>query len=115
MNRDVLDCKRRAIRMETSENLPRNGNSRKRGSLGTLLFGAVGDVHESNYNEIASDLIKEAALRTRGAGGPWNVDTMAFKGSLLTSRSRILALICATLLLIRPNRISKYFQIKATS
>ena len=114
MNRDVLDCKRRAIRMEPSENLPRNGNSRKRGSLGTLLFGAVEDVHESNY-EIASDLIKEAALRTRGAGGPWNVDAMAFKGSLLTSHSRILALICATLLLIKPNRISKYFQIKATS
>ena len=63
MNRDVLDCKRRAIRMESSENLPRNGNSRKRGSLGMLLFGAVEDVHESNYNEIASDLIKEAAIK----------------------------------------------------
>ena len=49
--------------MEPSENLPRNGNGRKRGSLGTLLFGAVEDVHESNYNEIASDLIKEAALK----------------------------------------------------
>ena len=115
MNRDVLDCKRRAIEMASSENPPRNGNGRKKGSLGTLLFGAVEEVHESNYNEIASDLIKEAALRTRGAGGPWNVEAMAFKGSLLTSHSRNLALICATLLLIRLNRISKYFQIKATS
>ena len=98
MNKDVLDCKRRAIEMAPSENLPRNGNGRKRGSLGTLLFGVVEEVHESNYNEIASDLIKEAALRTRGAGGPWNVDAIAFKGSLLTSHSRNLALICATLL-----------------
>ena len=115
MNRDVLDCKRRAIEMASSENPPRNGNGRKKGSLGTLLFGAVEEVHESNYNEIASDLIKEAALRTRGAGGSWNVEAMSFKGSLLTSHSRNLALICATLLLIRPNRISNYFQIKAAS
>ena len=53
MNRDVLDCKRRAIKMAPSQNLPRNGNGRKRGSLGTLLFCAVEGVHESNYNEIA--------------------------------------------------------------
>ena len=101
--------------MASSENLPRNGNGRKGGSQETPLFGAVEEVHESNYNEIASDLIKEAALRTRGARAPWNVDAMAFKGSLLTSHSRNLALICATLLFIRPNRVSKYFQIKATS
>ena len=50
-------------------------------------------MHESNYNEIASDLIKEAALRTEGAGGPCNVDAMAFKGSVLTSHSRNLDLI----------------------
>ena len=56
--------------MAPSENPPRNGNGRKRGSLGTLVFGTVEEVHESNYNEIAGDLIKEAALRTRGVGGP---------------------------------------------
>ena len=69
-----------------------------RGSLGTLLFGADEEVHESrNYNEITSEMIREVALRTRGAGGPSNVDAMTFKGSLLTSHSRNLALICATL------------------
>ena len=84
--------------MASSEIPPRNGNGRKRGSLGTLLFGAVEEMHESNYNQITSEMIREAALRTRGAGGPSNVDAMTFKGSLLTSHSRNLALICATLL-----------------
>ena len=33
MNRDVLDCKRRAMEMISSENPPRNENGRKRGYI----------------------------------------------------------------------------------
>ena len=99
MNRDFLDCKRRAIEIASLEDPPRNGNGRKRGSLGMLLFGAVEEMHESrNYNQIIGEMIREAALRTTGAGGPSNVDAMVFKGSLLTSHSRNLGLIDATLL-----------------
>ena len=100
MNRDFLDCKRRAIEIASLEDPPRNGNGRKRGSLGMLLFGAVEEMHESrNYNQIIGEMIREAALRTStGAGGPSNVDAMVFKGSLLTRHSRNLGLIDATLL-----------------
>ena len=31
-------------------------------------FGPVDEVHESAYNEITSEMIGEAALRTEGAG-----------------------------------------------
>ena len=62
------------------------------------FFGPVGEVHESAYNEITGEMIREAALRTKGAGGPSNVDANGFKGFLLANHSRSLPLICATLL-----------------
>ena len=67
--------------------------------LGSLLFGPVEEVHESTYNEITGEMIREAALRTKGAGGPSNVDANGFlKGSLLANHSRSLPLICAMFL-----------------
>ena len=54
--------------------------------LGLLLFGPVEEVYESAYNEITSEMIREAALRTKGAGGPSNVDANGFQ-RILASKS----------------------------
>ena len=66
--------------------------------LGSLLFSPVDEVHESAYNEITGEMIREAPLRIKRAGGPSNVDAMAFKGFLLANHSRSLPLIRAMLL-----------------
>ena len=50
------------------------------------FFGPVGEVHESAYNEITGEMIREAALRTKGAGGPSNVDANGFQ-RILASKS----------------------------
>ena len=47
--------------------------------LGSLLFGPVEEVHGSVYNEITGEMIREAALRTKGAGGPLNVGATGFQ------------------------------------
>ena len=54
--------------------------------LGSLLFGPVDEVHESAYNEITGEMIREAALRTKGAGGSSNVDANGFQ-RILASKS----------------------------
>ncbi|XP_032218340.2 uncharacterized protein LOC116601539 [Nematostella vectensis] len=54
--------------------------------LGSLLFGPAEDVHESIYSEITGGMIREAALRTKGAGGPSNVDVHGFQ-RILASKS----------------------------
>ena len=54
--------------------------------LGSLLFGPVEEVHESAYNEITGEMIREAALRTKGAGGPSHVDANGFQ-RILASKS----------------------------
>ena len=48
-------------------------------ALGSLLFGPVEDVHELVYSEVTGEMIREAALRTKGAGGPSGVDANGFK------------------------------------
>ena len=43
--------------------------------LGTLLFGPNDDeVPESVFTEINGDMIRQAALRTKGSGGPSGID-----------------------------------------
>ena len=54
--------------------------------LGSLLFGPVDEVHESAYNEITGEMIREAALRTKGTGGPSSVDANGFQ-RILASKS----------------------------
>ena len=66
--------------------------------LGSLLFGPVDEVHESAYNEITGEMIRKAVLRTKGAGGPWNMDANGFQRILLANHSRSLHLICEMLL-----------------
>lgn len=56
------------------------------GKLGSLLFGPVEEVHESGDNEITGEISREAALRTKGAGGPSNVDANGFQ-RILASKS----------------------------
>ena len=51
----------------------------KRSKLGSLLFGPVEDIPDSVYQEIKGELVREAALRTEGSGGPSGVDANGFK------------------------------------
>ena len=53
---------------------------------GSLLFGPVDEFHESAYNEIYGAMIREAALTTKGAGDPSNVDANGFQ-RILASKS----------------------------
>lgn len=48
--------------------------------LGSLLFGPIDDeIPESIYTEINGDMIRQAALRTKGSGGPSCVDANGFR------------------------------------
>ena len=54
--------------------------------LGSLLFGPVVDVQESAYNEVTGEMIREATVRTKDAGGPSNVGANGFQ-MILFSKS----------------------------
>ena len=54
----------------------------QRAKLGSLLFGPVEDITDSVYQGINGELVREAALRTKGSGGPSGVDANGFKGIL---------------------------------
>ena len=47
--------------------------------LGSLVFGPVEDFPDSIYQQINGEVIREAALRTKGSGGPSCVDAVGFK------------------------------------
>ena len=51
----------------------------QRAKLGSLLFGPVEDIPDSVYQEINGELVREAASRTKGSGGPSGVDANCFK------------------------------------
>ena len=44
-----------------------------------MLFGPVEEVYKSAYNEITGEMIREAAIRTKGSGSPSNVDGNGFQ------------------------------------
>ena len=49
-------------------------------TLGSLLFGPIDDdIPESVYSEINGDMVRQAALRTKGSGGPCGVDANGFR------------------------------------
>lgn len=50
--------------------------------LGSLLFGPVDDILDVLFQQIYGEMIKEAALRTTGAGGPSGIDANGFKRML---------------------------------
>ena len=47
--------------------------------LGSLLFGPVEDFPDSIYQQINGEMIREAALRAKGSGGPSGTDAVGFK------------------------------------
>ena len=48
--------------------------------LGSLLFGPIdGQYPESVYTETNGEMVKKAALRTKGAGGQSGVDANGFR------------------------------------
>ena len=51
----------------------------QRAKLGSLLFWPVEDIPDSVYQGINGELVREAALRTKGSGGPSGVDANGFK------------------------------------
>ena len=55
-------------------------------SLGSLLFGPVEDIPDSVFPEIDGEMVRDAALRTKGSGGPSGVDANGFR-SLLACKS----------------------------
>ena len=57
-----------------------------RAKLGSLLFGPVEDIPDSVYQGINGELVREAALRTKGSGGPSGEDANGFK-RILTCKS----------------------------
>lgn len=51
--------------------------------LGSILFGPIDDeIPESVYSEINGDMVRQAALRTKGSGGPSGVDANGFRRML---------------------------------
>ena len=54
--------------------------------LGSLLFGPIKDVPDTLYYEINGDMVRDAALRTKGSGGPSGVDANGFR-RILTCKS----------------------------
>ena len=54
--------------------------------LGSLLFGPIEDVPDTLYYEINGDMVRDAALRTKGSGGPSGVDSNGFR-RILTCKS----------------------------
>ena len=51
--------------------------------LGSLIFGPIDDeIPESVYSEINGDMVRQAALRTKGSGGPSGVDANGFRRML---------------------------------
>ena len=55
--------------------------------LGSLLFGPIDDaIPETLYSEINGDMVRQAALRTEGAGGPSGIDANGFR-RIIASKS----------------------------
>lgn len=55
----------------------------KPAKLGSLLFGLIdNEFPESVYSEINGEMVRQAALRTKGAGGPSGIDANGFRRML---------------------------------
>ena len=54
--------------------------------LGSFLFGPIEDAHDILYYEINGDMVRDAALRTKGSGMPSGIDANGFR-RILTCKS----------------------------
>ena len=71
----------------------------QKAKIGSLLFGPVEDIPDTIYQQINGELIREAALRTKGSGSPSGVDATALRECWHASPSRDQVPNFATLLL----------------
>ena len=72
------------------------------------MFAPVEDVHESVYNEVTGEMIREAALRTKGAGGPSGVDANGFKRLLACKSFKSSANLCDAVAAITRRLCTEY-------
>ena len=60
--------------------------SAQKAQLRSLVFGPIGDIPNVVYHQINGEMIKEAALKTKGSGGPSGIDANGFR-RVLASKS----------------------------
>ena len=77
--------------------------------LGSLLFGPVEDYSDSIYQQINGEMIREAALRTKGSGGPSGMDAVGFERILACkSFKRSSTNLCDSLAVLTKRLCSQY-------
>jgi len=67
---------------ETMKQLREKHPAAKEAKLGSLLFGPIDDVQPVIFQQIDGEMIREAALRTKGSGGPSGIDALGFRRML---------------------------------
>ena len=60
--------------------------SAQKAQLRSLVFGPIEDIPHVIYHQINGEMIKEAALKTKGSGGPSGIDANGFR-RVLASKS----------------------------
>ena len=60
--------------------------SAQKAQLGSLVFGPIENILHVIYHQINGEMIKEAALKTKGSGGPSGIDANGFR-RMLASKS----------------------------
>ena len=77
--------------------------------LGSLLLGPVEDVPDSIYQQINGEMIREAALRTKGSGGPSGVDVVGFRRILACKSFKISSTnLCDSLAILTKRLYTEY-------
>ena len=62
--------------------------SPQKARLGSLLFGPVEDVSDSIYQQIKGEMVRDAALQTKGSGAPSGVYANGFRRILASKSSK---------------------------
>ena len=77
--------------------------------LDSLMFGPAEDIPDSIYHQINGEMIREAALRTKGPGGPSGVDAVDFRRILAcNSFKRSSANLCDSLSILTKRLCTEY-------
>ena len=70
--------------------------SGQKAQLGSLVFGPTEDIPHVIYHQINGEIIKEAALKTKGSGGPWGSMQMVLEECSLASPIKSLVQVFVT-------------------
>ena len=62
--------------------------SAQKAQLRSLVFGPIEDIPHVIYHQINGEMIKEAALKTKGSGGPSGIDANGFRRILASKSSK---------------------------